>query len=274
MSSSDDAKITSPVKGTVWTVVTGAFFPGWRWFDSRLYVLLSHGSGAVVRIEAMTSKNWLRLALVALVTVSSAQWIASAAKKVVDLLEAGAESWRTPDASRWSFVDGEILGSTPVLDAAKTSPESSAFLISKHTFRGDVTVSIDVTFEKGRYLGVYLDYGQDTQSGMWMATGHPLPEALSEDPAERYLEVETAYIKTVDASHWIVRTRGELVIEPGRLVRLQFVKKGDDYSVWHDGRLIVIYRKPGGYPPGPLQLRLTNARARIHRLEVQSEKSP
>jgi hypothetical protein len=217
----------------------------------------------------MRSKTRLRLALVALVTVTSAHAAPGAAKRVVDLLEGGAQSWRTPDASRWSFVDGEILGSTPVLDGAKTSPESSSFLISKHTFRGDVTVSIDVTFEKGRYLGVYLDYGQDTQSGMWMATGHPLPE----DPAERHLEVETAYIKTVDASHWIVRTRGELVIEPGKLVRLQFVKKGDDYSVWHDGRLIVIYRKPGGYPPGPLQLRLTNARARIHRLEVQSDGS-
>ena len=186
---------------------------------------------------------------------------------VVDLLEAGPESWRSPDPSRWSFVEGEIRGSTPVLDGAKTSPESSSFLVSKRTFGGNLNVSIDVTFETGRYLGVYLDYGQDSQSGIWMATGHPLPG----DPAERHLEVETAYIKTVEASHWIVRTRGELVIEPGKLVRLQFVKKGDDYSVWHDGRLIVTYHKAGGYPPGPLQLRLTNASARIHRLEVQSD---
>lgn len=183
------------------------------------------------------------------------------------LVDAGAESWRSPDLSRWSFVDGEIRGSTPVLDGPKTSPESSAFLVSKRTFGGDIVVSIDVTFDRGRYLGVYLDFGQETQSGIWMATGHP----LAEDPAERYLEVETAYIKTVDASHWIVRARGALVIEPGELVRLQFVKKGDDYSVWHDERLIVTYHKAGGYPPGPLQLRLTNAIARIHRLEVQSD---
>ena len=217
-------------------------------------------------MEAMTLKNWLRFALVAFV---AAQQTVGAATKAVDLLEAGAEARRSPDPSRWSFVDGEIRGSTPVLDGDKTSPEASALLISKQTFRGDLTVSIDVTFEKGRYLGVYLDYGQETQSGIWMATGHPLPE----DPADRHLEVETAYIKTVDASHWIVRTQGELVIEPGKLVRLQFVKKGDEYSVWHDGRLIVIYRKPGGYPPGPLQLRLTNARARIHRLKVVADGS-
>ncbi len=209
----------------------------------------------------------LSLVLVALVTLGTAQESTGASSPIVDFLHAGADAWRQPDPSCWSFVDGEIRGSTPVLDGAKTSPESSSFLISKRTFGGDLVVSIDVTFEKGRYLGVYLDFGQDTQSGIWMATGHPLPE----DPAERHLEVETAYIKTVDASHWIVRTQGELLIEPGELMRLRFIKKGDDYSVWNDGRLIVTYHKEGGYPPGPLQLRLTNARARIHRLEVQSD---
>lgn len=215
----------------------------------------------------MTSKPRLCLTLVALVVFVAGQASAAENRKGVDLLEAGADSWRAPDPSRWSFVDGEIQGATPVLDGAKTSPESSSFLVSKRAFGGDLVVSIDITFEKGRYLGVYLDYGQNTQSGIWMATGHPLPE----DPAERHLEVETAYIKTVDASDWTVRTQGELVIEPGKLVRLQFINEGDDYSVWHDGRLIVTYRKVGGYPPGPLQLRLTNARARIHRLEVQSD---
>ena len=216
---------------------------------------------------SMTSKYSLPLTLVACFAFAAVLGNAVEATKVVDLLEAGADGWRSPDPSRWSFVDGEIHGSTPVLDGAKTSPEASSFLVSKERFDGDLMVSIEITFDKGRYLGVYLDYGQDTQSGIWMATGHPLPE----DPAERHLEVETAYIKTVEASHWIVRTQGELLIEPGKLVRLQFVKKGDDYSVWHEGRLIVTYRKPGGYPPGPLQLRLTNARARINRLEVTSD---
>ena len=187
--------------------------------------------------------------------------------EVVDLVEGGAESWVSPDPSRWSFEDGEIHGSTPLLNGAKTNPAASSFLVSKRTFAGQLVVSIDITFDAGRYLGVYLDYGQDTESGIWMATGHPLPE----DPAERHLEVETAYIKTVEKSHWVVRTQGELAIEPGELVRLQFVKRGDDYSVWHDGRLIVTYHKEGGYPPGPLQLRLTNARARIHRVHVRSD---
>jgi hypothetical protein len=215
----------------------------------------------------MKSAARLSLVFVALVTLVAAQESTGASASVVDLLHAGADAWRSPDASRWSFVDGEIRGSTPLLDGAKTSPESSSFLISKRTFGGDVVVSIEVTFETGRYLGVYLDFGQDSQSGIWMATGHPLPD----DPAKRHLEVETAYIKTVDASHWIVRTQGELLIEPGQLMRLRFVKKDDDYSVWNDGRLIVTYHKAGGYPPGPLQVRLTNARAIIHRLEVQSD---
>ena len=215
----------------------------------------------------MTSMHRLHSALVALAIVMAGQGSLVRAAEVVDLLEAGADSWRSPDPRRWSFVDGAIRGSTAVLDGAITSPESSAFLVSHRTFGGDIEVSIDITFEKGRYLGVYLDYGQDTQSGIWMATGHPLPE----DPAQRHLEVEAAYIKTVEISDWTVRTQGELLIEPGKAVRLHFVKTGDDYSVWQDGRLIVTYRKVGGYPPGPLQLRLTNARARIHRLDIASD---
>lgn len=216
--------------------------------------------------NTMMSSYCLCRAVVALTILVALPAYPAEPRRVVDLLEAGADSWRAPDLTRWSFVDGEIRGSTPVLDGAITSPDSSSFLVSKKTFGGDIEVSIDVTFEKGRYLGVYLDYGQDTQTGIWMATGHPLPD----EPAERHLEVETAYIKTVESSDWTVRTQGELFIEPGEVVRLKFAKQGDDYSVWHDGRLIVTYRK-AGYSPGPLQLRLTNARVRIHRLEVASD---
>lgn len=208
----------------------------------------------------------LRRALLALAVVLAGQGALLGKTQVIDLLQEGADSWRSPDLTRWSFVDGEIRGATPVLDGAITSPESSAFLVSKRTFGGDIEVSLDITFEHGRYLGVYLDYGQETQSGIWMATGHPLPE----DPGESPFEIETAYIKTVEASDWTVRTRGELPIEPGKVVRLKFVNEGDDYSVWHDGRLIVTYHKPG-YSPGPLMLRLTNARARIHRLQVTAD---
>ena len=218
----------------------------------------------------MPSKNRRLVLLLALFAVVAWQRSAPAAGKVVDLLEAGADSWQSPDPARWTFAgDGEILGTTPALDGAKTSPEANSFLVSQQTFGGDIIVSIDITFETGRYLGVYVDFAQETQSGIWMATGHPLPE----DPEERYLEVEMAYIKTVDESDWTVRTQGELKIETGKLVRLQFIREGDDYSVWNDGRLIITYHKAGGYPPGPLQLRLTNARARIYRLEVQSDGS-
>lgn len=216
----------------------------------------------------MPLKNRLQVVFLSLFVIVVGQRSALAAGTLVDLLEAGADCWQSPDPSRWTFTeDGELRGSTPELNGAKTSPRASSFLLSKQTFGGDIVVSIDITFETGRYLGVYVDYDQQTQSGIWMATGHPLPE----DPEERHLEVEAAYIKTVEASDWTVRTQGELAIEPGKLVRLQFVKKGEDYSLWHDGRLIVTYRKAGGYPPGPLQLRLTNARARIHRLAVQSD---
>jgi len=214
----------------------------------------------------MTSNRRLRHVLLALAVFGLAR-LAPAAPRVVDLLAPGVQSWRSPDLSRWSFVDGEIHGVTKTLAGRKTAPESSSFLVSEETFAGDLSVSIDITFDTGRYLGVYLDFGQDTQSGIWMATGHPLPE----DPDERHFEVETAYIKTVEESDWTVRTRGELLIEPGERVRLRFVKRGETYSVWHDGRLIVTYYKSGGYPPGPLQLRLTNAKARIHRLEIQAE---
>ncbi len=184
----------------------------------------------------MPSKNRRLVFLLALFAVVAWQRSAPAADKVVDLLEAGADSWQSPDPARWTFAgDGDILGSTPALNGAKTSPEASSFLVSQQTFGGDIVVSIDITFETGRYLGVYVDFAQETQSGIWMATGHPLPE----DPEERYLEVETAYIKTVEKSDWTVRTQGELKIEPGKLVRLQFVRRGEDYSVWHDGRLII-----------------------------------
>lgn len=187
---------------------------------------------------------------------------------VVDLLAGGAASFRPFDSSRWTFVDQELRGATPLLNGPKTSPESSAFLVSKRVFEGDITVAIDITFETGRYLGVYVDFDQETQSGIWMATGH----VLAEDPAERHLEVETAYIKTVERSDWTVRTQGELLIEPGERVRMKFTKRGDTYRVWRDDRLIVTYQKDGGYPPGPLQLRLTNAAARIHRLDVETRR--
>jgi hypothetical protein len=96
-----------------------------------------------------------------------------------------------------------------------------------------------------------------------MATGHPLAADAPDN------EVERAYIKTVEDSFWIVRATGELVIEPGVPVRLRLAREGDTYGIWNDETLVVTYHKPGGYPPGPLQLRLTNASARIHRLEVR-----
>jgi len=189
---------------------------------------------------------------------------AFACDSTVDLIDDGSSNWLPADSS-WVFDNGEIAGASSIMDGAITDPAATAFLISRKTFGGDIVVSMDVTFEAGRYIGVYVDFGQGTQTGIWMATGH----ALAADAASN--EVARAYIKTVEESFWIVRATGELIVEPGSLLRLRFVRTGDVYSMWHDETLIVTYHKAGGYPAGPLQVRLTNASARIHRLEVESD---
>jgi len=191
--------------------------------------------------------------------------MALGAEVTADLLASGGADWRIIDDDQWAFSNGELTGTSKVFDGHKTDPDASTFLLSKATFGGDISVSMEVTFEVGRYLGVYIDFGPETQTGIWMATGH----ALSADAADN--EVERAYIKTVEDSFWIVRTNGELQINVGEVLVLRFDRKGDDYSVWNDDRLIATYRRPGGYPAGPLQLRLVNAKVRIHRLQVRSD---
>ena len=189
----------------------------------------------------------------------------AANETIIDLLQDHDRNWLPSDA-KWAFGNDEISGRSGIMDGAITDPAASTFLVSKRTFGGDIVVTMDVTFDTGRYLGVYLDFDQDTQSGIWMATGH----ALAADAADN--EVERAYIKTVAQSFWVVRATGELVAEPGSLLRLRFVRKGDVYSIWNDETLIVTYHKAGGYPAGPLQIRLTNASAHIHRLEVEADR--
>ena len=189
---------------------------------------------------------------------------AFAADSMVDLLDGGGSNWLPADSS-WVFENGEIAGASSIMDGAMTDPAASTFLVSKKTFGGGIVVTMDVTFDTGRYLGVYLDFDQDTQTGIWMATGHALAAAAASN------EVARAYIKTVEESFWIVRATGELSVEPGSPLRLRFVREGDVYSIWNDETLVVTYYKAGGYPAGPLQIRLTNASARIHRLSVESD---
>jgi hypothetical protein len=180
----------------------------------------------------------------------------------VDLLATGDQSWLDIEGSGWRFENGELIGETAVFDGAKTDPQSSIFLVSKLSFGGDMSVSMDITFDVGRYVGVYVNFDQATQSGIWMATGH----ALSEEDKKHH--VASGYIKTVENGHWIVRTTAELAVENGRKFNLRFARRGDDYSLWHNNRMIATYHKPGGYPAGQLQLRLTNAKASIRRLEI------
>jgi hypothetical protein len=190
---------------------------------------------------------------------------ASAERLTTDLLDNAAEDWQTPDLENWHWTHGVLVGSSKILDGAKTDPEASTFLVSKRVFGGNVSVALDVSFQAGRYLGVYLDFDQASQTGIWMATGH----ALDDDAPDN--EVERGYIKTVENGFWVVRANGELVVDGDEVVRLRFARQGDDYSLYQDGRLIATYHKPGGYPAGPVQIRLTNAQASILRLEVESD---
>ena len=185
--------------------------------------------------------------------------------QVIDLLAAGKDTWQQFDDTRWRIEGGELIGTTAVFDGDKTDPAASAFLVSRQTFGGNVTVDLEVGFSAGRYLGVYLDFDADLQSGIWMATGHPLPENAAGN------DVERAYIKTVDESFWVVRATAELPIVPGESIDLRFARRGETYEIRHGDTLIATYRKPGAYPPGRIQLRLTNAQAEVHRLIVTAD---
>lgn len=189
---------------------------------------------------------------------------AGAGGATVNLLQGGEKNWLPADGN-WTISGEKITGSTGIMDGAKTDPAASAFLVSRQAFGGDVTVTMNITFEAGRYLGIYLDFDQETQTGIWMGTGHSLPAEAPDN------EVERAYIKTVEESFWIVRATGELVVKRGVPLRLRFVRADDVYSIYNDETLVVTYHKAGGYAPGPLQIRLTNASARIDLLEVSSE---
>lgn len=189
---------------------------------------------------------------------------AAAGYAKVDLLKQGATAWKTVDAG-WEFTNGVLTGASRIFDGTITDSAASTFLVSKTVFGGDIAVSMDLSFEQGRYLGVYLDFDQESQTGIWMATGHPLAEGAADN------EVEHAYIKTVEESLWIVRATGELVVKPDISLHLRFERKGDYYSIYSNGTLIVTYCKPGGYPAGPLQIRVTNASVRIHSLLVESD---
>ena len=230
--------------------------------QSGRYKKAKQGKSDIHQVPFVSMKNEIRQKLVMLLLTVGA--CTSASGETIDLLADGAAAWQPFDTSRWRFVDGELLGSTAKLDGDKTDPEASAFLVSKETYSGDYIVSVDLTFEQGRYLGVYLDFDQQSQTGIWMASGH----ALDADAPDN--EVERAYIKTVKNGFWIVRATGELPIEQGRRIKLGFSHRGDTYSVWNDGKLIAVYHREVGYPAGPVQLRLTNSAVRIHKIQIRT----
>ena len=185
-----------------------------------------------------------------------------------DLLAGSNDNWTSPDWSRWEFNQGAVKGETLKFpEVATGDAEAAAYLLTRNVIEGDLELSMDIVFQRSRYIGVYLDYDPDTDTGMWLATGHPLPE---DDAGES--QTETAYIKTVDNGDWVVRARGELTISPGEVIRLRWVKSGPDYSIWQDDRLVVVYRPERNYEPGPVMLRLMSAVAEIRRLEMRSDR--
>lgn len=182
----------------------------------------------------------------------------------IDLLADGAEGWEETAIGEWAFVDGELTGTTGIFDGEKTDPAASAFLVSTRVIEGDYALHMEVTFTRGRYLGVYLDFSQATQMGIWMATGHPLADDAPDN------EVARGYIKTVAAGDWVVRATGQIDVDPGERLKLRFTRNGADYGLWQDDRLIATYRATESYAAGPLQLRLVNAAARIHAIVIES----
>ena len=177
------------------------------------------------------------------------------------------DAWIHPDSVRWTFQEAALGGRTITFPGIPTDDvRANSFLLSNAVFGGDLVLSMDVTFEQSRYLGVYLDYDPLTDTGMWLATGHPLPEEGSGGPG-----VEMAYIKTVDNGNWTVRATGQLVVVPGEELRLRWVKSGSDYSIWQDDRLIVAYRPERTYEPGRIQFRLMSAVMEIDRLDMAAD---
>jgi hypothetical protein len=148
----------------------------------------------------------------------------AASGQTIDLLAQGADSWEPFDEARWKFVDGELHGSTAIFDGDKTDPDASTFIIAREKLEGEYLVSLDVSFDEGRYLGVYLDYGQKTQTGIWIASGHALPADAPDN------EIERGYIKTVENGFWIVRATGDLAIAKGERIKLGFSRRGDEFG--------------------------------------------
>jgi hypothetical protein len=118
----------------------------------------------------------LKIVLGALLMLSTLQAPAQAEWDRIDLLAQGEAAWRDFESSGWRLEDDGLVGETAVFDGAITDPEASLFLVSRESFGGDVLMRMHVTFEVGRYIGVYLNFGQQSQSGIWMATGHALPQ--------------------------------------------------------------------------------------------------
>ena len=191
---------------------------------------------------------------------------ASSDALITDLLTETA--WQSPDPTRWEFGEHSLNGRTFTFpEVATREADATANLVSERQFGGQqLSLVTDMMFERSRYLGVYLDYDPETDTGIWMATGHPL--AAEESDAGK---VPMAYIKTIDDGDWTVRATGELLIKPGQELRLRWIRDGADYQVWQDERLVASYRPRRNYGPGHVRLRLMSAIIEIDRLEMTSE---
>lgn len=137
---------------------------------------------------------------------------------------------------------------------------ANAYLLSDAEFSGDVAVSLQVKFLRGRYLGCYLGYDPASDTGYWLATGH----AVGDNPNE-------AYIKIVRKGKWEVIAAAPLALEPNVEYRLCFQRTGAELAILVDGKSIVSAHAPE-FPRGHVQLRLHNTKVEL--LEVAVGQGP
>jgi hypothetical protein len=171
--------------------------------------------------------------------------------------------WHEPKQPSGKFKSFRREGST-VVGETETWPHlhrrANAYLLSDAEYEGDIAVSLRLKFLRGRYLGCYLCYDPDSDTGYWLATGH----AVGENPNE-------AYIKIVRNGKWEVVASSPLAIEADVEYRLCFQRTGAELAILVNGKSIVSSHAPE-FPSGHVQLRLHNTK--IELFEVAVGQSP
>lgn len=159
------------------------------------------------------------------------------------------KSWRVEGGA-----NGAVIGETEPWP--HKHPRANSFLLSSESYSGDVLVEIQASFLRGRYLGCYLCYDPQTDSGYWLSTGHGVGNYPNQ-----------AYIKIVRNGDWKTMARAPLEIEPGKTYRLGYRRRGNELAVLVAGQPVVTWRDDT-FNSGKVQLRLHNTKVEITDLKV------